>query len=378
MGPREKIAWMDEKELMPYKVGALMYVPALNGGVGEKVCKGEFDGLDSLALCLEDSVTDAGVREAEARLVKTLTYIKSRKTKGMPFLFVRARNSHSLTELASLLGGLIDQLTGFIFPKFDLSNALEYCSFIEKINEGRGKPLYMMPILESACVMDKRFRTQSLADIREMLDAHGRYVLNIRVGAMDFCGLYGLRCDADQTIYDIGVVRDTLTDILAFFADGYVVSAPVREYFRGSNDDGGDWHKGLENELRLDKANGFVGKTVVHPSQLPFVRKWLRQTQADVDDAKAILNWKDDYLGVARSVSGNRMNELLTHRKWARKVLILSKIYGVRTLEPVYETVPIALNAESLRQGGAPRPWEQLPMSDFTLKSYKRTVKERY
>ena len=373
---------MDENELMPYRVGALMYVPALNGGVGEKVCKGEFDGLDSLALCLEDSVTDAGIKEAETRLVRTLTYIKSRKANKAPLLFVRVRNSHSLTGLVSLLGDLIDQLTGFIFPKFDLSNALEYCSFIEKINKGRNEPLYMMPILESACIMDNRSRTQSLADIRKTLDDRRRYVLNIRVGAMDFCGLYGLRYDAGQTIYDIGVVRDVLTDILAVFAGDYVVSAPVREYFRDLRDlkdDGrGCWHTGLENELRLDKANGFVGKTVIHPSQLPFVRKWLRQTQADVDDAKAILNWKDDYLGVARSVSGNRMNELLTHRKWARKVLILSEIYGVMAPESVYETIPMARKAESLRQGGAPQLWEQFPISDFSVKSYKKTVKEGY
>ena len=320
---------IDERKLLPYRVGALMYVPALNAGVGEKVCEGAFPDLDSLALCLEDAVRTDGVKEAEAQLVETMAYISEHSKGPLPLLFVRARDCSQFKRLPSLLGDLFALLTGVILPKFDLSNAAEYCSLTEKINVGRGVPLYIMPILESGSVINLDSRRQTLLKIHEILDDYKDYVLNIRVGAMDFCNLYGLRRTASQSIYDIGVVSHALTDVLTVFAGEYVVSAPVWEYFRGSGEDE-DWLAGLENELRLDIANGFIGKTVIHPSQLPTVRKWLRPTRTDYEDAKAILEWSGDTWGVAKSVRGNRMNEVAIHRKWACKILSLSEIYGVR------------------------------------------------
>ena len=307
-----------------------MYVPALYDGVGEKVCTGAFPELNSLAFCLEDAIADGGVDKSEAQLVRTLTYIAKHADKT-PLLFVRVRNCSQFKRLPSLLGGLASLLTGVIFPKFDLSNAAEYCAITGKINSTRTVPLYIMPILESGSIMSLASRERTLLGLRELIDGCKDYVLNIRVGAMDFSKTYGLRRSIEQNIYDIAVVRDVLSDILTVFADAYVVSAPVCEYYRNADADGDDrWSICMENELKLDTANGFIGKTIIHPSQIPHVRKWLQPTRTDVGDAKAVLDWKPGPLGVARSVKGNRMNELATHQKWARKILILSSIYGER------------------------------------------------
>jgi len=322
---------INEKELLPYKVGALMYVPALNTGIGEKVCTGAFPDLDSLSFCLEDAIIEDGVKAAEAQLVKTLAYISEHPSDGLPLLFVRIRNCSQFERLPSLLGGLTDLLTGVIFPKFDLTNAAEYCSLTGKMNSNRMVPLYIMPIMESAGIINLATRKRTLLGIRELLDGYKDYVLNIRVGAMDLCKNHGLRRAIDLSIYDIGVVREVLTDILTVFADDYIVSAPTWEYFQGLNNDI-SWAKGLENEIRLDMANGFIGKTVIHPSQLPIVKKWLQPSRLDFNDAMEILNWKDGRLGVARSIDGARMNELATHRKWARKIISLSQVYGVKDL----------------------------------------------
>ncbi|MDD4843279.1 MAG: HpcH/HpaI aldolase/citrate lyase family protein [Anaerotignum sp.] len=322
---------MNEKELLPYKVGALMYVPALNKGIGRKICAGAFPELDSLAFCLEDAIKEDGLKDAEKQLVKTLTYIAENKPNELPMLFVRVRNCSQFDRLPSLLGELADLLTGVIFPKFDLSNAAEYCALTGKINSGRTRPLLIMPILESSSIVNLETRKRTLIDIRKLLDGYNDYVLNVRVGAMDFCKAHGLRKSIDQTIYDIGLVRDVLTDIIVTFADSYIVSAPVWEYFEGA-DGNDDWAKGLENELRLDVTNGFIGKTVIHPSQLPMIRKWLKPSRMDYNDAISILNWKDENLGVAKNATGNRMNELATHCKWAQKIINMSQIYGVRDL----------------------------------------------
>ena len=251
-----------------------MYVPALNKGVGKKICDGAFSELDSLAFCLEDAIKEEAVEEAEKQLVKTLTYIANNTVDKSPMLFVRVRNCAQYNRLPYMLGELTDLLTGIIFPKFDLSNAAEYCALTGKINSGRTRPLLIMPILESPSIINLETRKRTLLDTRKLLDGYKDYVLNVRVGAMDFCKLHGLRRNIDQSIYDIAIVRDVLIDILATFSDGYVVSAPVWEYFDGANGDD-SWAKGLEKELSLDFTNGFIGKTIIHPSQIPLVRKGL-------------------------------------------------------------------------------------------------------
>lgn len=322
---------MDDKELQSYRVGALMYASALKEGVGEKVCSGTFDDLNALAFCLEDSVTDRGVEKAETQLYKTLRYIDKNHGKEIPLLFVRVRNCSQLKRLPSILDNSIDVLSGLIFPKFDLSNAAEYCEITREINSGRETPFYIMPILESDSVIRLASRERTLLGLRELLDEYKDYVLNVRVGAMDFCKSYGLRRTITQSIYDIGIVRDVLTDILSVFSDDYVVSAPVWEYFADENEKN-DWAVGMESELQLDVANGFVGKTIIHPSQASLVRKWMKPTSADVKDALAVLKWTAGESGVAKSEGGNRMNELATHQKWAQKILILSEIYGERDI----------------------------------------------
>jgi citrate lyase beta subunit len=322
---------MTEKELLQYKVGALMYTPALNTKIGEKIVNRFFPELDSLCLCLEDAITDNGVRNAEDQLIKTLKYIFEHKKEDLPLLFVRVCGAAQFERLSQLLGDLLGILTGVIFPKFDLSNAAEYCSLTGRINAQLKKPLFMMPILESRDVINFESRDHSLIGIRKLLDGCKDLVLNIRVGAMDFCNFYGLRRPINQSIYDIRIVEKVLSDILTVFADDYIVSAPVWEYY---DDGSGDkkWLEGLENELRLDNANGFVGKTVIHPSQLPVIRKWLKPLRTDFEDAKAVLDWRGGQLGVMKSCGGNRMNELAVHRKWAQKILHLAEAYGVREL----------------------------------------------
>ena len=148
------------------------------------------------------------------------------------------------------------------------------------------------------------------------------------MGGNDFCNLYGLRRSVRQTIYDIGVVRDILVDILNVFSVDYIVSGPVWEYF--GNDPDGDWAKGLRRELELDRLNGFVGKTVIHPSQIPLVAESLKVSRSDFEDAEHILHWEDNTLGVAKSADGSRMSEVNCLGRWADRVSALGRIYGIR------------------------------------------------
>lgn len=85
----------------------------------------------------------------------------------------------------------------------------------------------------------------------------------------------------------------------------------------------------MRRELKLDKLNGFIGKTVIHPKQIPIVNDMLKVTQKDYEDAKAILNWDCSGLQVGKSYGGERMNEVRTNYNWARKTVLLSELYGI-------------------------------------------------
>ena len=322
-----KEKWLCKTEIA-YKVGALLYSPAIYKDVVEKIAKS--CDVKSVAFCLEDAIAEDALLQAETTLKETLQTIKSNPYKNFPMIFIRVRSPKHLQHVHQWNLGETDVIAGYILPKFDLSNAEEYKALFFKINENRAKPLYFMPILESGVIACKNTRYEQLYGIKAILDEVSQYVLNVRVGGNDFCNLFGLRRNVKQTIYDVGVVRDILIDILNVFAQDYVVSGPVWEYF--GKDEDGEWLKGLKKELALDRLNGFIGKTCIHPQQVSVVQESLMVSKQDYQDALAILNWSEDELGVCASADHSRMNEVKCHVNWAKKISMLGKIYGVKEL----------------------------------------------
>lgn len=318
-----------ESASLAYRVGGLLYMPAFQKNIVEKIERGSIPCLTSMAFCLEDSIRDDAVKEAEQALGNTLLELARRNIprEKMPLLFLRVRSPEQMERLHGAYRGAWDILTGYILPKFDLENGKAYLHAARKIRRESQRELYLMPILESPMVADAATRLTVLGKLRQMLDEVRPLILNIRVGANDFSNLYGLRRPVHRTVYDIGVLRDILTDILNFFAGDYVVSGPVWNHF---GKEWGPWAEGLERELEFDRLNGFIGKTAIHPSQLPLIAKSLTVPREDYEDALALLNWDHDLHGVSKSVGGGRMNELKCHENWARRTKILGELYGIR------------------------------------------------
>lgn len=319
-----------ESELLPYKLAGLLYAPAININIAKKIINKEYNKLTSMAFCLEDSIMDDALHNAESALAETLDFLRKNNlhNQELPLLFVRIRTPQHMEYIHNLLGENENILTGYILPKFDLSNASKYCKLIFKFNAERQKKLYVMPILESKMIAYKSTRLNILIAIKEIINEMRQYILNIRVGGNDFCNIYGLRRSVNQNIYDIGVIRDILVDIINVFASDYVVSGAVWEYFGQNPDD--DWARGLKSELMLDKLNGFTGKTAIHPSQIPIIYESMKVSESDYNDALQILDWKSEKLGVSKSIDGSRMNEVKCHSKWAKRIKIMGDLYGIR------------------------------------------------
>lgn len=312
-----------------YSVGALLYCPANNESITNSILSEKFGRKFSLALCLEDTISDDHVEEAEKILLHSLSTIyESHKTHDfyMPKIFIRVRCPEQIEKLTGKMGHSLEILSGYIAPKFSLENADAYISAIKRVNETFQHPTYLMPIFESPTIIDLQNRYAILYQLKEKLDAIEEMILNIRVGGNDLSHMFGLRRHSSESIHDVRPVESILTDILTVFGMDYVVSGPVWEYYNGPG-----WEAGLRNEISQDLLCGFIGKTVIHPNQIAVVNDALRVPIDDLEDAKAILNWDQNSSSlVSGSITRERMNEFKTHSNWALKTIFISEYYGIK------------------------------------------------
>lgn len=325
------------KQQIAYGLGALLYMPATRTDISQMITTGKFAFLRTLAICLEDAIADHEVAQAEQSLLQQLADLADTE---LPFIFIRVRSPQQLARLAPQLRQYASVLTGFIFPKFSTDNAHAYLRELQRLNDTLQTPLYAMPILESTHVLYKEQRLEELLSLKSIVDCYYDTVLNIRIGATDLCGLYGLRRDATTPIYDIALVREFITDTLNVFTRAphdYVVSGPVWEYFDEAS------RAGLVREIILDRANGIVGKTVIHPSHLPIVQALQAVTFEEYSDAMAILDHSTVQNGVFSSEFRNKMNETKPHLRWAQKIAMRGLIYGVLADGKTYKDICASL-----------------------------------
>ena len=346
-----------------YCLGATMYMPGTRD-FHEAILKRKYPGLTSFVLCFEDACPEDEVPEAENNVIKLLSSLNEDIKNGVidrneiPLIIIRVRNIDQFKKFSDRLSKEhVRLITAFNFPKFNKGNGEEYYSHLSALNEKFEEIIYGMPILESMEMAYIETRTEELMGVKDILDRYRSLVLNVRVGGTDWSSVFGVRRGINYTIYDILPVSDCLKDVLNVFArnNDYSVSGPVWEYFRAERNMKfsqlpqsvnasifrhepmiNDAVDGLLRELLLDKANGFIGKTIIHPTHIPYVNGMLAVTQEVYNDAMQILNTKG---GVIKSANANKMNEVGPHRNWAEKIYNRAKVYGVIKDESCYTSL---------------------------------------
>ena len=111
-----------------YSVGALLYCPANNESIVRSLTKEKFGKKYSLALCLEDTINDDFVEEAELIMINSLKKIYDFKKENdifLPKIFIRVREPQQIQRVFSRISGYADIFTGFIIPKYTVTNAAE-------------------------------------------------------------------------------------------------------------------------------------------------------------------------------------------------------------------------------------------------------------
>lgn len=351
-----------DREVLQYCLGATMYMPG-HKDFAQAIIDKKYPGLTSMVMCFEDACKEEDVPRAEINSIELLDTLNDKIKSGefdykdLPLIIFRIRNIEQFKHFSSMLRPEhIHLITGFNFPKFNSYNARPYLEHLDELNQRFGEILYGMPIIEERRVAFRETRASELIAIKKVVDDFKDLILNIRVGATDFSSIFGARRDINYTIYDIMTVREILCDILNVFTrdNDYTVSGPVWEYFRINKSMKfseklpdidikesllkrqtivNDAVDGLMRELILDKANGFVGKTIIHPSHINYVNGMLAVTREEYEDALQVLNTSG---GVIKSSRGNKMNEIGPHRRWAERLIARAKAYGVIESEASY------------------------------------------
>ena len=156
--------------ILYYSVGPLLYCPANHKSLANSLIHERFGRHFSLAVCLEDTIQDDRIAEAEHELVQTIHTLFNEKKKHLFFLpkiFIRVRSPQQIPDLMERFGDAGVLITGFIIPKFSLENADSYISEILSVNERYNRAIYMMPIFESPSMIHLQHRHQILYTLKE-------------------------------------------------------------------------------------------------------------------------------------------------------------------------------------------------------------------
>ncbi|MFI6150455.1 HpcH/HpaI aldolase/citrate lyase family protein [Streptomyces sp. NPDC051109] len=336
-------------------LGATLYSPATRPNLAGDVRKQAARGVVSMVLCLEDSISDAEVADAEDNLVRQFAALDA-DGEELPLLFIRVRTPEQIPDLVHRLGGAARRLAGFVLPKFTESRGTAFLDAVAQAEAAHGqRPLYAMPVLETPDLLHLETRVEALAGISRTVGRYRDRVLALRLGVTDFCSVYGLRRTPDMTAYDVQIVAGVIADVVNVLSradgTGFTVTGPVWEYFRNQQrlfkpqlrrspflQEGAEELRttliehdldGLLREIELDRANGLLGKTCIHPAHVTPVHALSVVSHEEFSDAQDILRPERGGGGVMRSAYTNKMNEVKPHRAWAERTMLRAEVFGV-------------------------------------------------
>ncbi|MFJ9344234.1 HpcH/HpaI aldolase/citrate lyase family protein [Streptomyces sp. NPDC101733] len=339
-------------------LGATLYSPATRPALAADIRKQAGLGVVSMVLCLEDSISDADVVGGEENLVRQFADLDAEGDGAceIPLLFIRVREPEQIADLVRRLGASVRHLAGFVLPKFTESRGTAFLDAIADAESAAGlNRLYAMPVLETPDLLHLETRVEALAGISRTVNRYRERVLALRLGVTDFCSVYGLRRTPDMTAYDVQIVAGVIADVVNVLSradgTGFTVTGPVWEYFRSQQrlfkpqlrrspflEEGVEELRtaliehdldGLLREIELDRANGLLGKTCIHPAHVTPVHALSVVSHEEFCDAQDILRPERDGGGVMRSAYTNKMNEVKPHRAWAERTMLRAEVFGV-------------------------------------------------
>ncbi len=281
------------------ELGGTLFVPASHKDLKTILSGQKYPDLRSVVIDFEDGLANSDREEALEHLDTTLENLH--KTKLLRF--IRPQNPQMLK--AFMQHKNIEKIDGFILPKFDLENAIEYLTLIQHFR--------FMPSIEG----NELFDIQKLQQLREILIPYTEQLICIRFGAQDMLRQLGLK--QHGSIYDMLLPSHIVANLITTFKPhGFEISAPVYPDFSDT--------EGFLKEAAYELQNGLISKTIIHPIQIELMNKVYQISQKELDAAKQILSKSDGVFNL-----DGQMGERKTQNSWAKNIEKRLNIYGFRT-----------------------------------------------
>jgi len=270
--------------------------------------------LRSMIFCTEDAVSTIDVDSCVRHLGLCLQGFKESSHR---YRFIRARNPEILARLLALPH--IENIDGFVLPKF---NESVFHAYFDQLKDTLFK---VMPTLETQDVFDN----SAMTELRQALlqEDIAQRIITLRIGGNDLMNLLGLRRTKSCTLYEtpLGTVISQLVTI--FKPYGFSLSAPVFEYLNDAAT--------LQKEIMLDLAHGLIGKTAIHPTQVPLIESAYAVDNEDYEMAHALC----EQAAPAVFRMHDAMCEVATHQQWAQNILNRQDCYGLNDNVPLKEYI---------------------------------------
>lgn len=293
------------KSFSPWLLGASLYMPGNRRDIMEIANGEKYSMLRSMIFCTEDAISKSEVDSCVRHIGLCLQGFRESSTR---FRFIRARNPEILARLLELPD--IEKVDGFVLPKFTEEVFHAY------FDQLQGTTFKVMPTLETKEVFD----VNAMTALRQGLlqDDIAKRVLMLRIGGNDLMNLLGIRRPRSFTIYEtpLGNVISQLVTI--FKPYGFSLSAPVFEYLDDSIT--------LQKEMKLDLAYGLLGKTAIHPAQVPAIEAVYA---VDIEDYEMALSLSDTEAPAVFRMH-DAMCEVATHQNWATDIINRQRCYGIK------------------------------------------------
>jgi citrate lyase subunit beta / citryl-CoA lyase len=247
------------------QIRSYLYVP---GDDPRRIEKALATGADAVVIDLEDSVAPNRKEEARSNAATVLESVPARPV----FVRINAPGSELAARDIAAVAAL--HLSGLRLPKVE---SLESVRLVAKTLEALRSEAGIQCLIESALGLELAL---------EIARSHER-VAGISLGEADLAADLGVRDEA-------GLLYARSRIVSASRAAG--LPGPVQSVYTNVKD-----LDGLRRSTEEGKNMGFVGRSAIHPSQVPIINEVFTPTEDEVAEAQELL---DRLEGEAESGTG--------------------------------------------------------------------------
>lgn len=283
------------------ELGGTLFVPALHKELEKILLENKYPNLKSLVIDTEDGLQEELLQEGVHRIERLLLKIQNPTI----HIFLRPRNVETLQTFLTLEG--INNIRGFLLPKFSLTNAKEYLQLLDKTQH------LFMPSIEGS----ELFHQDELRALKDLLLQHKERVVIVRFGLEDMLSALSMRRNCEESIFDFSATNVVLGNFIATFKSaGFGISGGVYPCFKEN--------EGFIKDAKRDLKEGLFSKTIIHPNQIDILHELYKVNQKELQEALAIEAKEEAVFAMHE-----KMLERSTMYKHSLSIIQRSKYYGV-------------------------------------------------